>query len=60
MEVFTSKKWWAQVAGVVAGLAGAAGFDLPAETILAVISPILTYIVSQGLADMGKEAKKVQ
>lgn len=57
MEIIRSKKFQATLLAVlVAGIS--TWFDLDAAQTMAVISPILTYILGQGLADFGKEAGK--
>ena len=49
-----SKKFIAAVVGVAIGLIAKLGIELDTEAVLAVISPILAYILGQGLADQGK------
>lgn len=56
-KLLTSKKWVTSVAGVIVGLVGTLGLELPAESVVAILSPTLAYIVGQGVADHGKEAK---
>ncbi len=55
-----SKKAVAMVGGVLVGLAGKVGLNLPAEELTAVLSPILAYILGQGVADAGKEKALVE
>ena len=55
-----SKKAVAMVGGVLVGLAGKVGLNLPTEELTAVLSPILAYILGQGVADAGKEKALVE
>lgn len=57
-EIFNSKKFWVALIGLVVAVAGEVGLDLSVDEIMAVLSPILAYILGQGLADFGKEAAK--
>jgi hypothetical protein len=52
--LLSSKKFVTAVAGVVAGLVGKIGLDLDTESIMGILSPLIAYILSQGLADIGK------
>ncbi len=60
MSIFKSKKFRAAIAGVIVALVAEVGLDLDTEQVIVVLAPILTYIGSQGLADIGKERAKVQ
>lgn len=53
-EMLLSKKFLASVAGVVVAAAGRIGMDLPLEDVASILSPIMAYILGQGLADIGK------
>ena len=56
MTIIHSKKFQATLLAIlVAGIS--TWFELDAKQTMAVISPILTYIFGQSLADFGKEAK---
>ena len=59
-SMFTSKKFIASLAGVVVSLVGTIGIDLPADSIMAILSPLMAYIVGQGVADAGKEKAKIE
>ena len=63
-EVFTalltSKKFMAALAGLFVGFASKIGLNLPAEDIVTLLSPIIAYIVGQGIADHGKEKAAVE
>lgn len=50
-----SKKALAALAGVIVALAAKIGLDMDTEAVLAVVSPVVAYILGQGAADFGKE-----
>ena len=54
------RKALAAIAGTVVGLVAKLGVDLDTESLVAVLAPIMAYILGQGIADAGagKEAKK--
>lgn len=56
-QVIKSKKFWAAIAGLAAVI-GSSAFGLAPETTEKIVMMIGTYIIGQGLADFGKEAKK--
>lgn len=50
-----SKKWWAMLAGVLVPVANKSfGLELSTVEILTITGPIITYILGQGVADLGK------
>lgn len=51
-----SKKAIAAVAGVITAAALKIGLDLDTEAVAAVLSPILAYILGQGVSDLGKHS----
>ena len=57
--MFGSKKFLAAAVGVIVGVAGQYGLDIPAQELTVVLSPVLAYIVGQGVADAGKEKARV-
>lgn len=57
-EGATSKKFIVAVSGVIIAAAAKIGLELPTETVGLLIAPILTYLLSQGWADRGKEGCK--
>ena len=59
-DMLRSKKFLAAVAGVLVGLAGKVGLELETESLVAVLTPIVAYILGQGLADAGKEAIQIE
>lgn len=58
-EMFTGKKFLGAVAGTIVAAALKIGLELDTESVLLVISPIVSYILGQGWADTGKEAAKI-
>ncbi len=60
MDILKSKKFQAALVSLVVMIAAKAGFDLDEAALLTIISPLLTYIAGQGLADIGKEKAKVE
>ena len=54
--MLTSKRFISGVAGLVVAAALKLGLELDTASVAAVITPIVAYIISQGMADWGKEA----
>lgn len=60
LSLFSSKKFVAALFGLVTSVGVKLGWqEADITEILALISPIIAYIVGQGIADIGKEAQKV-
>ena len=55
-EIVTSKKAIATLAGVVLVATNRFGLQLPEDAVTQIIGSIAAYVVSQGLADFGKNA----
>ena len=53
-EVLTSKKAIATMAGVLIVATNRIGLQLPEEAVTQIVGAIAAYVVSQGLADFGK------
>ena len=58
--ILSSRKALAMIVGVVASLVAKIGWDISSEELLTLVSPVIAYILAQGVADHGKEAKKVE
>ena len=58
--LFSSKKFIAALASMVVAVLGSLGLDLDTETLMAILSPMMAYIIGQGVADHGKEKAKVE
>ena len=56
-KFYLSKKWWAAAVGAVIPILNLIpDVDLKPAELMTIISPILTYILAQGLADFKKNA----
>lgn len=55
-----SKKFVAGIAGMIAAAIARVGYDLPAEDVALILSTLVAAIVSQGVADLGKEKARVE
>ena len=58
-DMMRSKKAIAMIVGLVVSLAGKYGLEIPTEELTALLSPLLAYILGQGLADIGKERARI-
>ena len=58
MELLRSKKFQMAIVGFVVAIATHYGFKIDDTKLLAIVSPFLTYIAGQGVADIGKEKIK--
>lgn len=61
-DLLKSKKFQAALVGLIVAIAGHYGLDLNSDMLWVILSPILTYIGAQGLADAlpGKEKALVE
>ena len=59
-DLFKSKKALTAMAAVIVGLAAKLGLDISTDELLPILSPLMAYIVGQGIADHGKERAKVE
>lgn len=59
-DILKSKKFQAALVGLIVAVVGKVGLELDEQSLLAILSPILTYIAGQAAADIGKEAAKVK
>ena len=57
-DLLTSKKALATIAGTIVAATAKIGLELDTEAVLAIVGPTIAYILGQGMADLGKEAKK--
>ena len=55
-KLLKSKKFWMSVAGVLGVVLGET-VGIPEETTMQISGIVVAYIIGQGLADYGKEAK---
>ena len=60
-DFLKSKKAWAAIIGTIGGVLALFGIDGLSETQLAAaLSPLVAYIIGQGIADTGKEKAKIE
>jgi hypothetical protein len=59
-QLLTSKKALATLVAAIVWLGGRFGLDVDPETLLPLVAAIATYVLAQGIADAGKEAKKIE
>ena len=59
-QLFGSKKFVAAMAAFLAAGLAELGLGMDTETILTILSPLMAYVVGQGIADHGKEKAKVE
>jgi hypothetical protein len=59
-DLFKSKKFQAALVGVFVTVLVFVVPGIPEEALTAVLTPIIAYILGQGLADLGKEAAKIK
>jgi hypothetical protein len=57
-SLLTSKKFVAAIVAVIIFACGKLGWNVDEAALMAWISPLLAFIVGQGLADHGKDAVK--
>ena len=60
IDLCKSKKALIAIATVVAGGLAHLGLNMTTADILPILSPLMAYIVAQGIADHGKERAKVE
>lgn len=58
-ELLTSKKFIASIVGVIVTIAGKYGLELDEAALATIISPLIAYIVGQGIADHGKNKSEI-
>ena len=59
-DLFQSKKALIAIATMLAGGLAHLGWNMTTADILPILSPLMAYIVGQGIADHGKERVKVE
>ena len=59
-KLLTSKKAWATATSLIVSGLGYAGWVVPEDAVLPVVIALSTFVVAQGFADVGKEAKIVE
>ena len=59
-DLLKSKKALTAIAGVIIAIAAKAGLDMSTDELMPILSPLMAYIVGQGIADHGKERAKIE
>ncbi len=60
MDLLKSKKFIAALIAVFVMIAGSFGLELDPAALIVIVTPIITYILAQGVSDIGKEKAKVE
>ena len=55
-----SKKAIAAIAATLVAILGKAGLEVSTEELMPILTPLMAYIVGQGIADHGKERAKIE
>lgn len=58
-DLLGSKKFLVSLSAAISAAVMRLGFDIPQETVLAIVGPLAAYVVGQGVADHGKERGKL-
>lgn len=59
-DLCRSKKALTALAGTLVALAAKLGWDVSPDELMPILSPLMAYIVGQGIADHGKERAKIE
>lgn len=59
-DLLKSKKALTAIAAVIVALGGKIGWDVSTEELMPILTPLMAYIVGQGIADHGKERIKAE
>jgi hypothetical protein len=59
-ELLKSKKFLVALAGMIAAALARAGWDISNETILAILTPLISFVIGQGISDFGKSAASIR
>ena len=57
-DFFKSKKALTAIAATIVALGATLGWDVSTEELMPILTPLMAYIVGQGIADHGKEKAK--
>jgi hypothetical protein len=60
LTMLRSKKFITAIVTILLLVLQYYGLELPIEVAMAFVSPLITYIIGQGIADNGKEKAKVE
>ena len=59
-ELISSKKALMAIASAIVAGVAKLGLELDTEAVLTIITPLVSFVIGQGVADLGKEAAKVE
>lgn len=59
-DLLKSKKAITAIAAAVVAAGAKLGWDVTTEELMPILTPLMAYIVGQGIADHGKEAAKIK
>ena len=59
-EFLRSKKAMTAIAAAIVAGAAKFGLDVTTDELMPILSPLMAYIVGQGIADHGKERAKIE
>lgn len=56
-DMLMSKKFLTMISGVIVAGAAKIGLEMSADTVALLIAPIISYVLGQGVADIGKNLR---
>lgn len=56
-DMLMSKKFLSMVSGVIVAGAAKIGLEMSTDTVALLIAPIISYVLGQGVADIGKNLR---
>jgi hypothetical protein len=59
-ELISSKKALMAIASAIVAGVAKLGLELDTEAVLTIITPLVSFVIGQGVADLGKEKAKVE
>ena len=60
VELLKSKKALTAIAAAIVAGAAKIGWDVSTDELIPILTPIMAYVVGQGIADHGKERAKIE
>lgn len=60
VELLKSKKALTAIAAAIVAAAAKIGWDVSTDELIPILTPIMAYVVGQGIADHGKERAKIE
>ena len=59
-DLLKSKKALTAIAATIVAIAAKAGWNVSTDELIPILTPLMAYIVGQGIADHGKERAKIE